>query len=103
MRALLLLMITFSALVFTGCAAKQTETIYLDKNCPKPTLDMSKYPEPKKVGFAVHKGAIVVTIKKSDYDKMKETNQDIKDRYVSLRAWLILNVEKGLVKNEVVE
>jgi hypothetical protein len=62
---------------------------------------MSKFPEPKKVKFKVHKGSFVVTIQKEDYIKMKSTNQDIKDKYITLREWINTNIRNELIKNEV--
>ena len=97
------LMIAFSMLfILGGCATRelQKEVVYLDKKCAKPSIDMSQFPEGKKVGFKVHKGTFVVTIKKDDYIKMKETNQDIKDRYVTLREWVLSNIKAGLIKRD---
>jgi len=82
----------------TGCTTKEIKL--LETKCAKPSIDMSKFSEPKIVNFKVHKGSLSVSIKKSDYLKMKETNQDIKDRYVTLRAWVIGNVDAGLIKRE---
>ena len=97
MKTLLSLLIFFNiALALTGCTTK--EVTVLKTPCAKPTIDMSEFPEPKTVTFQVHKGAIVVTIKKSDYIKMKETNQYIKDWYVKLREWVLVNEEKGLIE-----
>ncbi len=96
MKTLLSLLIVFSiALVATGCTTKEVTVV--KTACAKPTINMSEFPEPKTVTFNVHKGAIVVTIKKSDYIKMKETNQEIKDRYVKLREWVLVNEGKGLI------
>lgn len=101
-----ILMIAFSLLfVFNGCTTKelQKEVVYIDKKCPKPTIDMTKFPEPKKVKFKVYKGGFVVTIQKEDYIKIKSTNQDIKDRYITLREWLITNIDNGLIKNQILK
>ena len=99
MKKLLSLQILFSiAMVLTGCTTKEVTVVKIP--CAKPTINMSEFPEQKTVTFQVHKGSIVVTIKKDDYVKMKETNQDIKDRYVKLREWVLLNVEEGLIKRE---
>ena len=97
------LLILFSLFLLSGCATKelQKEVVYLDKECAKPSLDMSEFSAPKTVKIAVFKGSFSVSIKNDDYLKMKETNQDIKDRYVKLREWVITNVGLGLIKNEV--
>ena len=99
-----ILMIAFSLLfMLSGCSTKelQKEVVYIDKKCPKPTIDMTKFEEPKKVKFKVHKGSFVVTIQKVDYVKMKSTNQDIKDKYVTLREWVNTNISNQLIKNEI--
>ena len=97
MKKLLSLLTLFSVLImFAGCTTK--EVTVLDTPCAKPTIDLAQFPEPKPVTFQVHKGTIVVTIHKADYEKMKGTNQDIKDRYVKLREWVLLNIKEGLVK-----
>lgn len=99
MKKLLSLLIVFSAaLVLTGCTTKEVNVVKAP--CAKPTIDMTQFPEPKQVSFKVHKGAIVVTIKRSVYDELKNTNQDIKDRYVKLREWVITNMENDLIKRQ---
>jgi hypothetical protein len=89
--------------MLSGCSTKelQKEVVYVDKKCPKPTVDITKFSEPKKVKIKVHKGSFVVTIKNEDYIKMKSTNQNIKDRYITLREWLITNIDNDLIKNEI--
>ena len=97
MKKLLILLTLFSiALMFGGCAEKEITVVKTP--CAKPRIDMSQFPPPEQVTFQVHKGSMIVTIKKDDYIKMKETNQDIKDRYVKLREWVFVNEEKGLIK-----
>lgn len=99
-----ILMIAFSLLfMLSGCSTKelQKEVVYIENKCAKPTIDMTKFDEPKKVKFKVHKGSFVVTIKKEDYVKMKTTNQGIKDKYITLREWTILNIDNGLINNRV--
>ncbi len=98
-----LLMIVFSVILFTGCSTKelQKEVVYVDKVCPKPTIDMNEFTEAEKVGIKVHKGQFVVTIQNEDYVKMKQTNQDIKDKYEKLRTWVNTNIKNELIKNEV--
>lgn len=97
MMMLKILLIVFSLLMFTGCTTK--ELTVLDTECAHPSLDLSQYPEPAENSFGVHKGAMVVTIKKDDYERIKNTNQDIKDKYVKLRSWVIINIENGLIKS----
>jgi len=94
------LLIVFSLLFFlSGCSTK--EILYVDKECAKPTIDMTKFAEPKTNSFKVHKGSFVVTIKNEDYVAIKTTNQSIKDKYVKLREWTIVNIKNSLIKNEI--
>lgn len=98
MRPSLILLTLFSIALLTGCTTKEIEV--LNTPCAKPTIDMAQFQEPKPVPVKVHKGAIVVTMSKADYEKIKNTNQDIKDRYVKLREWVLLNIEEGLIKKQ---
>lgn len=99
MKKLLILLTLFSiALMFGGCAEKEITVVKTP--CAKPRIDMSQFPPPEHVTFQVHKGSMVVTIKKEDYAKMKATNQSIKDKYVTLRAWVMTNMENDLIKRQ---
>ncbi|WP_108062743.1 hypothetical protein [Poseidonibacter lekithochrous] len=98
------LMILFSAaLLFIGCSTKemQKDIVYIEQECPKPTIDMTKFDESKPVKVRVHKGDFVVTIKKDDYLKMKKINESIKEKYKKLRLWIGTNIKNELIKNEI--
>lgn len=99
MKKLLTLWTLFSiGTMLCGCAEKEITVVKTP--CAKPHIDMSQFPPPEQVNFQVHKGSMVVTIKKSDYAKMKATNQSIKDKYIILRAWVFTNMENDLIKRQ---